>query len=440
MRNSLIKRIKRAPRLPGVYLFCGPEREILYVGKAKDLRARLTSYLVPEESLAPKTSVMLSLADGVLLHPVGSELEALLLEAKLIKKFLPKYNSQSRDDKRPLYIKITSETFPKVLTARRHDPQKAFYYGPFPSSAAVRSVLAMLRRIFPYCSAPKIGKRACFNSQIGLCRPCPSEIIRFQGLQRRVLTRQYRKNVSHIKRVLGGDINRLLKDLGKEMSIASGHENFEEAKRIRDEIRQLEYIIQRPSSPEELLANPNLPEELASQRLKALFETFRAYFPSLKSIQRIEAYDVANIQGRVAVGSQVTFVDGIPEKDQYRRYRVRLSGRPNDVGMMKEVLRRRFSHPEWDWPQLILVDGGKPQVGAAMEVMREVKLDIPVIGLAKREEKIVIPYGGQFKVLRLSRGDSSLQLLQQIRDEAHRFAQAYHHHLMRKRLARIDIP
>ncbi len=441
MKQSLKNKISKSPHQPGVYRFLNNHNEVLYVGKAKDLKNRLTSYTAPPPTLLPKTAIMLQQAENVTFQTVGSEVEALLLEAKLIRDLQPKYNSITKDDKHPLYIKITREKFPKILTVRKEDDKKSIYFGPFPSSGSITAVLKLLRRVFPYCSQQKIGKRACFYSHLGLCRPCPSEIVKNKNEdERKRQTKLYQANVLQIKRILSGRIQDIVRQLEREMIIKAKEEDFEKAAELRDKINHLRYIIQRPLSPNEIILNPNLPEDLAQKRNEALRQVLLVRGIKLPHLALLEAYDIANIQGRSAVGSQVSFVNGSPEKNLYKRYRIRLPNRPNDVGMIKEVLKRRLAHTDWPYPQLFLVDGGKPQVAAATEVFSEKNVTIPVIGLAKKEEEIVIPKGGNFEIVRLQRADPALQLLQHIRDEAHRFAQRYHHLLMKKRLQKIDIP
>jgi excinuclease ABC subunit C len=438
MNNKLKEKIRRSPRLPGVYWFSERYGSIIYVGKAKDLRARLLSYKLPQSNLLPKTALMVSQAIDISYQVVPSELDAILLEAKMIRDKLPKYNSNARDDKHPLYIKITSEKFSKVLTCRKEDDNKSSYYGPFPSSGTVRAVLRLLRSIFPYCSQPKIGRRPCFYSHIGLCNPCPSVIVRKDDATRVALTKKYRSNIMAIKKILSGQSEVLIKTLTLAMKKAATYSKFEEAASFRDKIIHVRYINQKPYLPQDLLSNPNLPQDKASKALEDLRLFLVKYFPGLLKLRVIEAYDIANIQGKFSVGSQVTFTDGIPDRDNYRRYRVRVADKPNDVLMLSEVLSRRLRHTQWAHPDLMIVDGGKPQLSSALNVISDQKFVIPVIGIAKREEDIVIPTSNSFQLLRLPKESPALHLVQQVRDEAHRFAQSYHHLLMRKRLKEID--
>lgn len=439
MRPDLKEKVATSPRLPGVYQF-SDEKRVIYVGKAKDLKSRLQSYTAPIASLSLKTAQMISSALSLSYQTVGSELEALLLEARLIKKLQPKYNSIARDDKHPLYIKITSQEYPKVLTVRLEDDQKSCYFGPFPSSGAVRSVLKTLRTVFPYCSQPQVGNRACFYSHLGLCRPCPSEIVKMPEEEKQKHKKIYRQNISHIKGILSGRIGQIVTRLEKEMAICAAAQDYEKAALIRDKISHLKYIIQRPLSAEQIIASPNLPEDKARDSLAELTKSLKGNLPQLNEIHLIECYDIANIQGQSAVGSQITFLEGVPEKSLYKRYRIKMAPRPNDVGMIKEMLRRRLGHSEWTFPELIVIDGGKPQVSAALKVLGELGLKIPVIGLAKREEEIIIPNQDGFTSVRLERTNAGLQLLKHLRDEAHRFGQRYYHLLMKKRLLGLTLP
>lgn len=235
------------PESPGVYVFF-QESTPIYIGKAINLKRRVGSYF--DLHLEPKTAKMISSADSLSYIRVTSELEALLLEAKLIRKYMPQYNIAAKDDKHPLYIRITKESYPRVITARKIGLQEKniSFYGPFPSSANVRTVLKMIRRIFPY-SDHKLGKRGCLYSHIGLCNPCPNEILKIKSEKSKVReTKNYINNIKKIKTILDGRFSSLKKDLEKEMHIASINQNFEEAASARDRIKKLEYITSPPDA------------------------------------------------------------------------------------------------------------------------------------------------------------------------------------------------
>ncbi|MBI2590984.1 MAG: GIY-YIG nuclease family protein [Candidatus Blackburnbacteria bacterium] len=452
--SDLGKQAKSLVKGPGVYIFKNAQGNAIYVGKSINVYERVSSHL---QARGTKSQDIAREAIEVATIPVFSELEALLLEAELIKKHLPKYNSAAKDDKHPLYIKIsTSEEFPKVGMARREDftngksAKRDRYFGPFPSSANIKSVLRQIRKVFPYCSQKKLGKRGCFYSHIGLCNPCPNNIVHDldlaaggeprQGRDSRLrLTALYKSNIRKITTLLSGKTKRLEKQLLGEMKAASLREDFEAAARIRDQLRQISYITKPYEKPKAYLENPNLVSDIREEELRALQDILSAYHPSLGAIHRIECYDVAHTGGKETTCSMVTFIDGEPEKKLYRRFRIKKVKGVDDFASLSEALTRRFSHlADWGKPDLIVVDGGKGQVSAALEVLALHPRGgsvIPTIGLAKREEEIVIPlFDGGFNVVRLGQDNPATKLLQRMRDEAHRFARAYHFKLRLKEL------
>ncbi|MBI4029440.1 MAG: GIY-YIG nuclease family protein [Candidatus Blackburnbacteria bacterium] len=420
---------------PGVYIFKNPANEVIYVGKSVNVRERVYSHL---RAKGTKSQDIAHEAVGVSTIPVLSELEALLLEAELIKKYLPKYNSAAKDDKHPLYIKITKEEFPKVTLARREEGAGR-YFGPFPSSTTVKNVLRQIRKIFPHCSQKRIGKRGCFYSHLGLCNPCPSLVKGGLTANAGQEKSEYRANIRRIVTLLSGKTKRLEKQLLGEMKAASLRENFEAAARIRDQLRQISYITRPYERPKAYLENPNLVSDIRQEEIKTLSNVLSPHHPSLVTLHRIECYDVAHTGGKDTTCSMVTFIDGEPEKQLYRRFKIKKVKGVDDFASLSEALTRRFSHlADWGKPDLIVVDGGKGQVSAALEVLAlhlRGGSVIPTIGLAKRLEEIVIPLqNGKFQVLLLGRNNPAVKLLQRLRDEAHRFARAYHFKLRLKEL------
>lgn len=435
--KSLQQQASRLITTPGVYIFRNYEGKMLYVGKSINVRDRVKQHLT---NTFEKTRALINSAQTIEAIPVASELEALLLEANLIKHNLPRYNSTAKDDKHPLYIKITREDYPKVTTSRKEEGKQALYFGPFPSSSAVKSVLRQVRRIFPYHSQNKIGKRPCLYSHLGLCNPCPSYIEQIKNKQSLLSKSQnskikmkleYRKNIKRIKDLLSGKSKTLYNSLQKEMKQAAQEEDFELASKIRDQIKHLEYITAPYKNPREYLENPNLLEDIRQNEAKSLYELLKPHFKYLKYPARIECYDVSHLSGKNATSSMVTFVNGEPEKTFYRHFRINLKNSQDDYAMLKETLMRRLKHfTDWGKPDLLIIDGGKGQVGAARIVLKEYKVNIPVIGLAKRLEEIIVPNihfeGVGFTVFRLPTGNPALSLLQRLRDEAHRFARRLH--------------
>lgn len=395
------------PHQGGVYIFKNDQGRVIYVGKAIDLKKRIASYFSPSHvKNDAKLSLLASEINKVETIVVESELEALLLEANLIKQYLPKFNVRLTDDKDYLYIKVTNESFPKITTARKHDLTNSLkYFGPFPSSKTVRSTLKSLRRVFPWCSG---GKKTCFYYHLGLCPgPCAGEINQ----------KEYQKIIKRFIKFLAGKKEDLIKELTKEMANLSKKQNFEEAAKIKKTLDGINYLTQ-PQRVAAYLENPNF---LEGETKLALLELQRVLnLPKVP--QRIEGYDISNIQGREAAGSMVVLTNGEVDKSQYRKFKIKISWRPNDVAMMKELIKRRLNHPEWSMPDLIIVDGGRAQV-------RAVQVKIPVFGLAKRMEWL---YPAAGEVIKLSKASPALKLLQNLRDEAHRFAIAYHRQLHRR--------
>lgn len=417
------------PNKPGVYIFRDRKGLALYIGKAINLQNRVKSYFQKDLELGPTTAAMVSRISKVEHIVVESEIEALLLEADLIKRLKPKYNVRWKDDKAYKYIKISKiktiqpENFAKISTSRSTRDKDAKYFGPFPEGGTVKQVLRALRRILPFrdCSEAKFKRyqnlnRPCLYGNLKLCpAPCVG----------RIGSKDYRKIIKQLESFLAGKSNRVIQNLKKEMESYSKNNEFEEAAAFRDRIRNFEYITQSFRPVAAYLEHPDLVEDRRQKELKALARIVTGR----SSIRRIEAYDISNIAGVYAVGSMVVFVDGEPSKSDYRRFKIKTVKGISDVGMIKEVMRRRFKLDKAEdrsfeqRPDLILIDGGKPQVSVANEVLKEIGLSIPVLGLAKKTETV---FGFGLLALSLPKDSPALHLLQRVRDEAHRFALAYH--------------
>jgi excinuclease ABC subunit C len=414
-----------------VYIFLAKDNRVLYVGKAKDLKSRVSSYFVNESLLGEKTKVLVSHIEKIKITIVESELEALLLEAFYIKKHQPKYNIKLTDNKSYIRIRITvKDEYPKVLLSRREENEDSVYFGPYPSSSAVKLVLKTIRRIFPYQSVPNHAKRICLYHHLGLC-PCPPV---FDSPE---LRKMYRKNIRGIVRMLEGESQKIMKELEKEREKLSKREKYEEAMVVQKKINAMSIITTPFHRPFEYDVNPNLRSDIRQQELNGLMEALnKDGLFALKSLGRIECYDISNTQGTNATASMVVFINGEKESSQYRKFKIKKGGTPNDFAMMKETLKRRLKHDEWNMPDLIIVDGGKGQVSSALAALAESGLSIPLIGLAKREETIVVPSANgkdeNFIEISLPKSSPSLHLIQRIRDEAHRFAITYHRKLRSK--------
>ncbi len=409
MIPSFIDRDK-IPHKPGVYVYKNKKTQVIYVGKAIDLYHRVASYFSKSDR-GVKTAALVTQIAALETIIVQSELEALILEANLIKKYLPEFNVRLTDDKDYLYIKITKEEFPKVITARKHELEGSLkYFGPFPSSRTVRDTLKVLRRVFPWCNGGK--RRACFYYHLGLC---PGVCV---GIISKV---PYRKKITRLSKLLEGKKDQLVGELTKGMEKASKQQDFEEAGRIKKTLEGIAYLTQ-PNRTKSYLENPNF---LENQRILALEELQKAL--KLKDIpHRIEGYDISNIQGQEATGSMVVLTEGEIDKSQYRKFKIHPPAgglvRPNDVGMHKEMMQRRLKHSEWTTADLMIIDGGLGQV-------RAVDSGIPIFGLSKRMEWLYKPDG---TIIKLPKSSLALRLVQQLRDEAHRFAITYHRKLHQK--------
>lgn len=416
----------KLPEVPGVYTFWQKNTPI-YIGKSVNLKSRLNSYLALH--LGVKTAQMVSEADKVTYIEVGSDLESLLLESHQIKKYKPKYNIVLKDDKHALYIVITKEEFPRVLSVRKittKEVKTSAVYGPFPSSTNVKTILKMLRKIFPY-SDHKIGDKPCLYSHIGLCSPCPNYIVK--SLNRIELRKAYLKNIRNIKLVLSRKFNLVRKSLESEMNKFSKAEKYEDAKLVLDKIRTIDYITQEKIQTEKFLENPNFIEDVRLQELsefKKILDMHNLF--KVSSLKRIECFDIAHLSGVSATASMVVLIGGEKENSEYRHFKIRQKKGQSDYDSMREISRRRIKNlPNWDRPDLIIVDGGLGQVKIFNEVLKEA--NIPVVGIAKHPDRLVFTDGTKVRLT-----GPSLQLVSRIRDEAHRFARRYHHKLISKTL------
>lgn len=403
------------PQAPGVYWFLNQKKQVIYVGKAKNIKTRLASYRLIQDK-SPKTLELINQTKSVKFLTTGSEFEALLLEAELINTYQPHYNILLKDDKSLLYIVITKETYPCVLTARKnrfnHYP-KASFYGPYQSAAKTCQVLKILRRIFPFCNATakdKLHHRACFYSHLNLCPgACTGQIS----------PQVYAQNIRHLKLLLNGRISALITNLKSKLKTESKLQQFEQAAVLRDQILALQTLNQPQTGPD--LTLPVLSEDVDQEKLLHLRRLLKQFIclPSSYPLTRIEAYDVSHLQGKNPTGSMVVFANGRPALDQYRIFKIQSLTTPDDLKMLQEVLSRRLQHHEWGIPNLIVVDGGKTQVKAVAKV---IPLNIPLVGLTKNPDRLVI--AGKTHPLPVN--NPAAGLLQHLRNESHRFAKKLH--------------
>lgn len=418
------------PTTPGVYLFQDEKARVLYVGKAKNLRARAGSYFLQAAAEDQRTAQLVREAYDIDYLDAESEVDALLLESRLVKDIQPKFNRELRDDKTFPYLQITThEDFPRVEITREPKSSAAKLYGPFTSVYALRGALQVLQKIFKFrtCSLDIEENderwrwfRPCLLASIDQCTaPC----------NLRVSKEDYRKDIARLRTFLEGGRTKLLKEMTDEMEAASKELRFEKAARLRDEIRLLERLDERGEleedvQPEVFYVDPK--KGLAGlQKVLKLSEQPRV----------IEGVDIAHLGGDETVASLVQFIDGLPFKPGYRRFRIREVQGIDDFASIREVVARRFGRLEKageSFPDILLIDGGKGQLSRGMQAFESLGIEPPtVISLAKKEELIYRP--GESEPIRLSRHAFALRLLQYVRDESHRFAQHYHHLLRRKR-------
>ncbi|MEO1495893.1 MAG: excinuclease ABC subunit UvrC [Planctomycetota bacterium] len=418
------------PTTPGVYLFHDAKGRVIYVGKAKNLRARAGSYFLKAAAEEQRTAQLVTEAYDIDYLDAESEVDALLLEARLVKDIQPRFNRELRDDKTFPYLQITThEDFPRVEITREPKSSAAKLYGPFTSMGALRGAVQVLQRVFKFrtCSLD-IDEgderwrwfRPCLLASIDQCTaPC----------NLRVSKEDYRKDIARLRTFLEGGRTKLLREMNGEMEAASKELRFEKAARLRDEIRLLERLDERGEleedvQPEVFYVDPK--KGLAGlQKVLGLREQPRV----------IEGVDIAHLGGTETVASLVQFIDGLPFKPGYRRFQIREVKGIDDFASIREVVARRFKKLDADgasFPDILLIDGGKGQLSRAMEAFSTLGIEPPtVISLAKKEELVYRP--GESEPLRISRHAFALRLLQYVRDESHRFAQHYHHLLRRKR-------
>ena len=402
------------PDSPGVYFFLGKNKKVLYIGKATSLRDRTRSYFAGDlqEVRSPLIANMVAQAAAIDWRATDSVLEALLLEASLIKTYKPKANTDLKDDKSFNYVAITKEDFPRVLVVRERELKGSTLkspelrsnlkiFGPFPHGAQLKEAMKLIRKIFPYRDTCKLGqKRPCFNAQIGLCPGVCSGAIAKQ---------KYRRNIRHIVLLFEGKKKQLLKVLNKAMRVAAAVEEFEQAKELQRQLYALQHI----------------------QDVSLIKEEYRQtnIRTSVSLVLRIEAYDVAHLRGSAAVGVMTVVEGGAAEKSQYRKFKIKSAKAGDDPGALKEILSRRLGHDEWPLPRLIVVDGSTAQINAAQNILAEYGMAIPVVGVVKDEKHRPRTISGDRELIK----DKERAILL-ANAEAHRFAIGFHRQKLRKRM------
>jgi excinuclease ABC subunit C len=423
------QKAREFPQTPGVYLIKDAAGRVIYVGKAKQLRSRVSSYFGKGAAEGFRTRDWISEIADIDYVECESEVDALLMESRLIKDVQPKHNREQKDDKTFPYLMITTrEDFPRVEVTREPKDRGVKLYGPFAGAGALRSAVQVLQRIFKFrtCTLDIEEKdprwkwfRPCLLASINQCTaPC---ILR-------ISKDEYRRDIKRLQMFLEGKKTRLVKQLQREMKQAAVNKQYEKAARLRDEIHMLQTLDERGEL--ETHVQPEVFQIDPKRGLAGLRKCLK--LPRLP--RTIEGIDVAHLSGDQTVASLVQFIDGLPFKPGYRRYRIRDTQGIDDFGSIREVVVRRYkrlSDTGEIFPDIVLIDGGKGQLNAALTAFEILGIQAPtVLALAKRNEELYLP--GASEPLRLSRHAYGLRLLQYIRDEAHRFAQHYHHILRRK--------
>ncbi|MCA9077166.1 MAG: excinuclease ABC subunit UvrC [Planctomycetaceae bacterium] len=423
------EKVKSFPTAPGVYLMKDALARVIYVGKAVNLRSRASSYFGAQAAVDRRTADLVTEIADLDCIETDSEVDAVLLEARLIKDIQPKFNQELKDDKTFPYLQITTnEDFPRIEFTRTPASKGVKLYGPFTSAGQLRGTIAVLQKIFKFrtCSLD-IDEgdekwrwfRPCLLASINQCTaPC----------NLRITQEDYKDDIRRLRMFLDGKKARLLKELHREMQAASKELKFEKAARIRDELKALESLNLRGNLDEHVQ-----PEVFYIDPKKGL-KGLKQIFALDEQPRVIEGVDIAHLQGQETVASLVQFIDGLPFKHGYKRYKIRTVHGVDDFASMREVVSRRFRRLQAEgdaFPDILLIDGGKGQLNAVMEAFRAIDIEPPfVLSLAKRDEEVFLP--GQSESKRISRHSFALRLLQYVRDEAHRFAQSYHHTLRRK--------
>lgn len=433
MKNNLSAKLKAKiqtlPNTPGVYFFKDSDNKIIYIGKASKLKRRVSSYFTKTHN-DYKTPLLVDRIADVEWLELGSEVEALFMEAELIKRHKPLYNVRERDDKNFIFIRVSlQDDFPVVGLVRRPDDDKARYFGPFAQSYGVKQALKYLRRIFPYFVKPERRFSSKLEYQIGVL-PKPD-----------VTRSEYRKQIRKLVMVLEGKSTILVKDLERQIARLSKQKDYEAAIALRDQYLALKALNSRVVFGDSEQLNLNL--DVALRDLAIALEL-------TKPPARIECYDISNFSGKDSVSSMVVFTNGVPDRQAYRHFKMRTKG-PNDFAMMQETLTRRFGdrNDTWPKPDLIVIDGGKGQLSSVKKVMDDLNISIRTVGLAKRYETVVVDAKdikgkelrreGEFFMISFEHDTPVLQLLQRIRDEAHRFAVAYHTNVRSKRVKSSEL-
>lgn len=399
------EKIRKLPQGSGIYIMKPRTGAALYIGKATSLKKRVGSHF-SKHALA-KTESFLDKVTDIDFIECDSPEQALILEAALIKEKKPKYNVLLKDSKSYPYVEITKEKFPRVFVSRPKGKTDSVFFGPYPNAKLLKAALGRIREIFPYCSCKGNPKKLCLLFHINLCpAPCAGKIS----------PTQYKANINSISKILKGQRKVLEKRLKEKMQALAREKKFEQAASLRDKLFAIENLYR---------GNPKVHQLISLKMILNL-----QHIPLI-----IEGVDISSLGKKDSVGSLVVFKDAVPENSSYRRFLIRKANQKDDYEMIAEVIERRYSRvikEKGKIPDLIIVDGGSGHVNIANRALESLKLFIPIIGLAKRNEEIWFPR--KKKPLIIPKDNSGLHLIQRIRDQAHRFAHDYQLVRRRKRI------
>jgi excinuclease ABC subunit C len=436
VNKKLEEKLKSLPGQPGVYFHKNAKGQIIYVGKAAVLKNRVRQYFQDSRTRDVKTDVLVAEIHDTDWVVTESEIDALFLESEMVKRYKPRYNILLQDDKSQLFVRLnTKDPYPYISYTRQPLDDGAEYFGPYYNGFAVKKALRYLRKIFPYSTHATMPTRVCLQFHLGLCPGVEEQ---------KISSTDYKKTLKKLILYLKGERVKLITQLEAEMKVAAAHQQFEVAAKRRNQINDLKGLQKQI-----LFSDREFLDISKDQALSGLCNLL-----GLKGVpRRIEGYDISHMSGTNNVASMVVATNGIADKAEYRKFKMRIPGN-NDFAHMNEAILRRFSgkHLDWQKPDLLLIDGGKGQLGAALDALETQGVQIPAIGLAKRLEEIVIhktrsgvtldtsqypeAFVSEFEdfyVVLLPKDSHIVKLLQRIRDESHRFAVSYHTVLKRQR-------
>ncbi len=412
MRKNIASKVKSLPNTSGVYKFLDSKKKIIYVGKARRLRQRVSSYFRVGRARDSRLELLVGEVRDIKFIRTSSESEALIFEAGLIKDHSPKFNIELKDDKSYPFLKLTiGDKYPRLFMTRRRTNDGALYYGPYVNVKLLKEALSFMKKVFPLRTCVRIPKTVCLEYHIDQCTgPC----------ERKISDKEYRDIVEQLKKFLEGKKDDLLSSLEKQMKYFSSVQKFEKSISVKKKIEALTAVRQF--------------HDRARYPVYGELDELQHALGLSKTPMVIECFDISNISGQQAVGSMVKFVAGVPRKSEYRKFRIRMAAGIDDYSMIREVVKRRYSRSIAEgksMPDVVLIDGGRGHLSVAISELRELGLrDVPVVSIAKEYNHLYTKL--RQHPIKLSPGSRLLLLIQRIRDEAHRFAVTYHRSLRRK--------